>query len=760
MPLPEPTFDTRKYREILDEALARIPVHNPEWNNHSVSDPGITLLQLFAFMTESIIYRANRIPERNRLKFLRLLGLQMRPAASAEGLVAFDNPRGPLTTVTVDERAEVLAGKTPFSTENSLTVLPVEGRIYYKQPLAGAREAEVKTLYDQLYASFNEPGKSLSFYETKLFETPANGTTVPSIDLATGTVDGLWLGLFARKGDDLEDVRNAIANKILTVGILPALGEDGCILNPVGRKTDQSRTSLVFERPNATAPASLGPTYTLMSARGTGDPLASPGTLELELPAAAELNYWTDLDPLEAGVGRFPPALEDNADLERLITWIRVRLPQREPGSDESTAQQSVGISWVGINAAKVIQRAHIAAERLPDGTGEPDQGATLVNTPVLAEALQLSVNGEIWEQIDDLNAADPEAPATSPRLASSTTAVARIGGCCNSCEGAATLSSATTPKLNVYTLDTATGEIRFGTGIRGRRPPAGAVIQASYDYGGGVEGMVGIGSITKAPSLGSLLKVINPAPTWGGDAGETLEQAELRIPGFIRHRDRLVSLEDFEIITKSTPGVSLGRVEILSLFHPDQPNQESPGVVTVMVIPAYDPRQPRAPVPDQLFLETVCAYLEPRRLITTELHVRGPQYQKIYVSVGVEVIPGREQGVVLEAVRLQIENFLSPLTGGFEGDGWPLNKAVEPAEISAAATRVNGIAQVTIIHLGDQDGERTDPIAMTGLQLPYLVSFAVSAGDPPSIASLLGEAPAEADVTETVPVPIVPEEC
>ena len=64
MPLPDPVFDPRKYRDILAEAMRRIPVHNPEWTNHSDSDPGVTLLQLFAFMTESVIYRANRIPLR------------------------------------------------------------------------------------------------------------------------------------------------------------------------------------------------------------------------------------------------------------------------------------------------------------------------------------------------------------------------------------------------------------------------------------------------------------------------------------------------------------------------------------------------------------------------------------------------------------------------------------------------------------------------------------------------------------------------
>src|SRR5262249_4889801 len=99
MPLTLPTIDDRSYRELLDEALARVPVHNPEWTNFNDSDPGVTLLQLFAFLTESLIYRANLIPERNRKKFLQLLGVPLRPAASARGLVEIANARGPLQTV-------------------------------------------------------------------------------------------------------------------------------------------------------------------------------------------------------------------------------------------------------------------------------------------------------------------------------------------------------------------------------------------------------------------------------------------------------------------------------------------------------------------------------------------------------------------------------------------------------------------------------------------------------------------------------------
>src|SRR5580765_7634724 len=123
-----PVIDDRRYQDLLDEALARIPVHNPEWTNFNRSDPGVTLIELFAFMTENLLYRANQIPDRNRRKFLSLLGIPLQPASSARGMVTISNERGPQAVVTLNGGMEVRAGQTPFRTELGLDVLPLEAQ--------------------------------------------------------------------------------------------------------------------------------------------------------------------------------------------------------------------------------------------------------------------------------------------------------------------------------------------------------------------------------------------------------------------------------------------------------------------------------------------------------------------------------------------------------------------------------------------------------------------------------------------------------
>jgi hypothetical protein len=103
MPLPPLNLDTRTYADLVDEARALIPRYVPQWSDHNASDPGITLLELFAWLVEQDIYRVNRVPERHRRAFVALTGtvcapprpattiLQITPHAGGDGL---DLPRG------------------------------------------------------------------------------------------------------------------------------------------------------------------------------------------------------------------------------------------------------------------------------------------------------------------------------------------------------------------------------------------------------------------------------------------------------------------------------------------------------------------------------------------------------------------------------------------------------------------------------------------------------------------------------------------
>lgn len=73
MPLTLPQLDDRRYADLVEEARTLIPTYAPEWTNHNESDPGITLVEMFAFLTEMLLYRLNRVTDENLTTFLRLL---------------------------------------------------------------------------------------------------------------------------------------------------------------------------------------------------------------------------------------------------------------------------------------------------------------------------------------------------------------------------------------------------------------------------------------------------------------------------------------------------------------------------------------------------------------------------------------------------------------------------------------------------------------------------------------------------------------
>lgn len=89
MPFESPRLDDRSFDDIVQEAIRRIPLYTPEWTDHNLSDPGITLVELFAWMTDIILYRLNRVPDRHYIKLMELIGMKLREPEAASTRVTF-----------------------------------------------------------------------------------------------------------------------------------------------------------------------------------------------------------------------------------------------------------------------------------------------------------------------------------------------------------------------------------------------------------------------------------------------------------------------------------------------------------------------------------------------------------------------------------------------------------------------------------------------------------------------------------------------
>ena len=89
MALPVPNLDDRRFQDLVDDAKRLVQQKCPEWTDHNVSDPGVTLIETFAWMTDQVLYRLNRVPERNYVKFLELIGVRLFPPTAARAAITF-----------------------------------------------------------------------------------------------------------------------------------------------------------------------------------------------------------------------------------------------------------------------------------------------------------------------------------------------------------------------------------------------------------------------------------------------------------------------------------------------------------------------------------------------------------------------------------------------------------------------------------------------------------------------------------------------
>jgi predicted phage baseplate assembly protein len=130
MTLPIPNLDDRRFQDLVDDAKRLVQRRCPEWTEHNVSDPGVTLIETFAFMTDQLLFRLNRVPDRMYLTFLELIGLRMLPPTPARAPVTFwlSAPAGTPLTIAAGTRVGTLRTETEpsveFATLDELVIPP------------------------------------------------------------------------------------------------------------------------------------------------------------------------------------------------------------------------------------------------------------------------------------------------------------------------------------------------------------------------------------------------------------------------------------------------------------------------------------------------------------------------------------------------------------------------------------------------------------------------------------------------------------
>jgi hypothetical protein len=781
-PLTPPKLDDRTFDELRAELVRRIPAHTPEWTDHNAADPGIAIIEVFAWLAQNLLYRMNRVPDAATRRYLDLLGVALLPASPAEAQVRLTLPRNRLEPARIGDTpsaplARMKAGDVQFEALGPIDVLPLEAAVYIKDPYEETLDQEtlddVKGLFLDVGVTVTED--QVGSYRTRALPEPEEGRLPPAVALQ-GTLDrSVWIALLVPEAmartTTADQIAEAVKDHVLNLGVrVDDTLEDGEITTCPAPGSELAREAemvwqvatgdLVADEGQAVYERPIWSALTVVEDTTAG--LARSGVVRLRLPSSSDssdgdsagspaFGTWsTDAlgDPDFEGVGdRLPPRLDDPTISTRVVTWIR---GFRKPQAAGAQAGHPV-LRWVGVNVVDVHQTALATNEFLGWGTGRPGQVVRLVNAPVLTGTLLLDVGvpgaEASWQSVPDFGASRPNDPH--------------------------------------YVLDEATGAITFGDGIRGRIPQPREILRArAYRWGGGAVGNVGAGAISKVVRPTDGLSSNNPLPACHGKDSETLEEARVRLPSTLRHRDRAVATSDFVDVAMQTPGVQVGRVHVLPRHKPQEHLDEVAGVVTLVVLPAYDPLHPDEPVPDRDMLRRVCEHLEPRRLVTTELYLVPPTYVGVWVSAAFEVEQGYSFVTVRGWVELAIRQFFAPLPPyGPTGAGWPFARAVRLNDVAAAVLRVEGVRLLHEVKLHGEERPTGEPtrittdatgaitrIALDKWELPAVRGVTLALGeeapdiDPDAVGDptgpLDGEDGGQGGTTVLIPVPVEEDVC
>jgi predicted phage baseplate assembly protein len=346
MPLQPPNLDNRAYADILSDLQLRIPRYAREWTNFNDSDPGMTLLQLFAWLSEQMLYQMNQVPMRNYVKFLQLLGQELQPAQPALARLTFTTSGGTAVASPVPLHAQIVAAATDgglpivFETDSALELI---------QPLM------------DVVGSFDG----------------ANFTNVSDANATPGATF-LPFGWSA-------DIGNALYLGFLAPNPMPP--SDSVPFFP------QQMTFAVFLPPSATAGAPQACT-----GAGILLPPAPPVTLIWEYrPATGQdwqrLNVFSDGSAAftregyikVAGPQTIQPAVEPQLSSDPHF-WIRVRIG----GATTYPAGTVPTLEVLRPNTVDAYNLATVSGEILGVSEGHPNETVTLQYTPVQLSSVQI----------------------------------------------------------------------------------------------------------------------------------------------------------------------------------------------------------------------------------------------------------------------------------------------------------------------------------------------------------------------------------
>jgi len=710
--LPKSNLDDRAYKDVMEECLLRIPRYCPEWTNHNPSDPGTTLIEMFAWLTDQMQLRFNQVPRRNYVTFLELLGIRLDPPQPARTELTFYLTSAQEFPIIIPQDTEVATERTAaeeaivFSTDTSLIIGNPRIRHFLTSTLAtespGQNSLEnpfINTIYER-----NQDWRTIE--QTELFTEYQVGNCFYLVLDTLPTLEAQSL-----EGNVLE----------ITFRGEPATGTG---INPdepprlwQAWNGEEWQPILRQERDDRTKGFNF-------SGTAPGQQRVREASVVLHLPQQLPMTQF---------------------ETDYYGYWIRcvyqpTREEQQEQQSRYSTPPRVLGFSVRSLGGAiSASQCIRVEEEFLGVSTGKPGQTFQLQMQPVLerrtGENIEVRIPGEpaqTWEEVSHFSSSGAE---SYHYTIDSRQGVVQFGPLIRE-----------PGRLQQQTHDRAQIQMPFQSSIRrlrqqngttttrplteenseplsfaerqyGKIPPPGAeVYMLSYRFGGGTRGNVEPEKLViLRSSLPYISQVTNYAAAIKGAEAESLQDAVMRVPPLLRTRECAVTPEDFEATAKRLPGQRIARAHCLT-----ESEHTTPGVVRLLLVPQVNPHlnTNQGMHPDRVLRlgqelrSDLAEHFRNRRPLGIYVKFEEPEY--VGVSVRVNVLldskynNANARSEIATEIQTRLYQFLNPLTGGIEGTGWELERPIYISDIISLCQKVRGVrhlGQVQLYEVRRQDG-------------------------------------------------------
>jgi predicted phage baseplate assembly protein len=657
--LPKSNLDDRKYKDLVDECLLRIPRYCPEWTNHNPSDPGITLIELFAWLTDQMLLRFNQVPRRNYVTFLEMLGIRLQAATPAQTDVTFYLTTNLGEPYTIPIGAEVATVRTEteeaivFSTDQSLTIGCPNIQHFLVSETADLVPQVLRDRFIDAWSQRSDgewEGRELNLFN----EQPYPGNCFYLVLDSDQPIDGNVLA-FTLRGE-------AATPTGINPDAPPRRWEawNGETWEPV----------LLQEADDGTR----GFSFNELAQQGL-NPLQGADVI-LHLPASFPVTQFTTYQ------GRW-------------LRCVYTQMEMHQPGYSSSPRIVGLGVRAIG-GTAPVSQSAVIENELLGESDGTPGQVFRLQSSSILprreGEHILVTPPGglpQTWIEVSDFSESGPSDlhytldPLTGevqfgPLIREPVQLKREVQVRSRTQNGVATGSVL---EETVQGMERQYGAV----------PPRGSEIRmVAYRTGGGQKGNVQRGTLRVLKSaIPYVSRVINHQPARNGADAESLDDAVIRVPRLLRTRDRAVTCEDFETLALQAGAGSVSRA-----LCPAMNSQEEAGTVRLLIVPEANREgvtrgegiSPTAFELNPPLREQVLGYLNERKLLGVQVQLDKPEYVGVAVQTEVSLEPEYNnpiaQGEILFNLRVALYRFLNPLTGGLDGNGWAFGRPVYPSDI------------------------------------------------------------------------------